>query len=328
MKKIFFFAIATTVFLPTVTFAQQYLVNLPINTQGNFDEYINLLYKMSISIAALLAVVKIIIAGAKYMLSDIVTTKGEAKKDIRGALLGLLLIIGAVIILNTINPALTDGGLNIRKIVVPALNVSPPVQTSVNQSAIDAAAFDDAARTAAANAATGGCNVRTNSETGDFKIITLDMTGCQAGFDPAPYFGAFSIECMGYGGVTALRLGGKLMTCSIAKASVVKSRFGTVAKTKTVWTKTVTFTTSSKVTTSNQTALVAECTDWYGTPKVLNAGTVNEAVTCNQPAVITYSGSQSQYAAGDCNDRVPKGVLYPSSSLKLGLGVDYYCVIR
>ncbi len=81
---------------------------------------------MSISIAALLAVVKIIIAGAKYMLSDIVTTKGEAKKDIRGALLGLLLIIGAVIILNTINPALTDGGLNIKKLEKVSTTINPP----------------------------------------------------------------------------------------------------------------------------------------------------------------------------------------------------------
>ncbi len=126
MKKILFFVITTLIFVPGITFAQRYLVDLPIDTKGSFNEYINLLYKMSISIAALLAVVKIIIAGAKYMLSDIVTTKGEAKKDIRGALLGLLLIIGAVIILNTINPALTDGGLNVKKLEKVSTTINPP----------------------------------------------------------------------------------------------------------------------------------------------------------------------------------------------------------
>ncbi len=125
MKKILFFVITAIIFLPTVTFAQRYLVDLPIDTKGSFDEYINLLYKMSISVAALLAVVKIIIAGAKYMLSDIVTNKSEAKKDIQGALLGLLLIIGAVIILNTINPALRDGGLNIEKLEKVPVTINP-----------------------------------------------------------------------------------------------------------------------------------------------------------------------------------------------------------
>jgi hypothetical protein len=53
-----------------------------------------------------MAVVKIIFAGVKYMLSDLVTSKEAAKKDIRGALIGLLIVLGAVLILNTINPQL------------------------------------------------------------------------------------------------------------------------------------------------------------------------------------------------------------------------------
>lgn len=42
------------------------------------------------------------------MLSDIVTRKEEAKSDIQGALLGLLVILGAFIILNTINTDITN----------------------------------------------------------------------------------------------------------------------------------------------------------------------------------------------------------------------------
>ncbi len=85
------------------------LVGIPgINTQtsASLPGYINALYTAAISIAAFMAVVKIIFAGVKYMLSDIVTTKEDAKKDIRGALIGLLIVLGAVLILNTINPQL------------------------------------------------------------------------------------------------------------------------------------------------------------------------------------------------------------------------------
>jgi hypothetical protein len=64
-------------------------------------------------------VVKIIIAGVKYMFTDIITQKGQAKKDIQGALLGLLIIVSAVIILSVINPDLTKFDPNIGKIEDP-----------------------------------------------------------------------------------------------------------------------------------------------------------------------------------------------------------------
>jgi hypothetical protein len=69
------------------------LVELPRldpNTQST-EQYVNALYLLAITIAALLAVVKIIFGGVKWMLSDVVTDKSAAKKDIRGALLGLLI---------------------------------------------------------------------------------------------------------------------------------------------------------------------------------------------------------------------------------------------
>ncbi len=86
------------------------LVQVPGGTEGSgsFAGYINALYVWSIGIAGLLAVVKIIVAGAKYMTTDIVSTKGDAKKDIQSALLGLLLVAGAVLILTEINPNLLD----------------------------------------------------------------------------------------------------------------------------------------------------------------------------------------------------------------------------
>jgi hypothetical protein len=119
MKYNIIFIIAfICVFAPFTTNAGEFvnLVGIPgLDSNGlpNLNAYINALYRLSISIAALLAVIKIVIAGAKYMLTDIVPAKEEAKKDIQGAIIGLLIVIGAIIILNTINTDLTNLDLTI-----------------------------------------------------------------------------------------------------------------------------------------------------------------------------------------------------------------------
>ena len=114
------------------------LVNIPGNGANGFEQYISFLYGASISIAALLAVVKIIIAGAKYMLSDVITNKGEAIKDIQGAILGLLLILGAVIILEFINPQLIKGNIQFQTIPdSPKINARQSALEASKQQATD-----------------------------------------------------------------------------------------------------------------------------------------------------------------------------------------------
>jgi hypothetical protein len=118
--------------LPATALAQEPAVYKPlVNILGgetpSFDAYINLLYTTSITLAALLAVVKIIIAGAKYMLSDVISNKGEALGEIKGALLGLLLIVGAYLILNVINPQLLTNDLTGTFNKIP---VGTPAKTS------------------------------------------------------------------------------------------------------------------------------------------------------------------------------------------------------
>ena len=113
-----------TIFLPHVASAQT-LVNLP-GGGSDFDSYINSLYVMAISIAALLAVLKIVIAGVKWMTTDVVSTKGDAKNDIRGALLGLVIIIGAVVILEVINPNILEVDVTLRQLETPAPRVPTP----------------------------------------------------------------------------------------------------------------------------------------------------------------------------------------------------------
>ncbi len=118
MKR--FFIITTSVItfcLPILVSAQAVykpLVGIPgVNPSSDFDGYINSLYALSISIAALLAVIKIVIAGVKWMTTDVVTSKGDAKKDIQGALIGLLIVLAAVLILTVINPNLTKVDLTL-----------------------------------------------------------------------------------------------------------------------------------------------------------------------------------------------------------------------
>ncbi len=108
-KSPFLAAGLTILFLPIIASAQKYLVGIPgIDAASlNFNDYINALYALAISVAALLAVIKIIIAGMKYMLSGVVTSKQEAISDIQGAVFGLLIVVLAYAILYFINPKLT-----------------------------------------------------------------------------------------------------------------------------------------------------------------------------------------------------------------------------
>lgn len=102
------------------------------NSPDGLGYYINAIYRLSISLAALLAVVKIVIAGAKYMLDDIVTHKEEAKQDIWGAIMGLLVILGAVLILTTINSDLTNTNLLIDKVVMHDTNTDGTAGTPID----------------------------------------------------------------------------------------------------------------------------------------------------------------------------------------------------
>jgi cytochrome bd-type quinol oxidase subunit 1 len=86
------------------------LVNLPGIQEGStsIPAFINRVYIFTIVIGALLGVVKIALAGAKYSMGDVITNKEEAKKDIMGVLLGLVVLLAPWIVLNTIYPGLLN----------------------------------------------------------------------------------------------------------------------------------------------------------------------------------------------------------------------------
>ena len=110
--KYFYSSLSVLLALPVLVSAADIsylnpLVGIPGYSGGggaSFSSFIELIYGLAITLAALLAVIKIVIAGVKWMLSDVVTDKSDAKKDIQGALLGLIVIISAVLIITIINP--------------------------------------------------------------------------------------------------------------------------------------------------------------------------------------------------------------------------------
>lgn len=104
----------TLFFIPYAVLAQSQvtytpLIGLPNLSSGSgrtLSEYVNAIYLACISIGAVFGVLRIAFAGVKYSLSDIVTDKASAKTDIKGVLLGLLILLTPAIILTTINPDL------------------------------------------------------------------------------------------------------------------------------------------------------------------------------------------------------------------------------
>lgn len=103
---------------------QEYVPLVPIpgvtyGTEVDMETYLNVIYVLAISIAAFIAVIKIVLAGFLYIGSDVITTKEDAKKNIRSAITGLFIILAAVLILRTINPAIVNLP------VLPDLSIGP-----------------------------------------------------------------------------------------------------------------------------------------------------------------------------------------------------------
>lgn len=181
------------------------LIQSSLGSQGGLGGLLNNIYLFAISLAAIFAVIKIILGGVKYMLSDVVTTKESAKKDIKTSLLGLIIIAAAVFILQIINPNLTDFDL---RFVKPTATAGP---TSLS---------------AGGNTAPVGGNVATSypcatlsgpalNQAGTANITTLDANGCN-NTDATAALQAFADDCRrnsnaGYGTSS----GGKVGACAV-----------------------------------------------------------------------------------------------------------------
>ena len=125
MKKIFLLFVVCCVLIVTVpSFAAEtpytLLAPIPLDGAGAGDtqttvasQYIRGVFMLIIGLATGLAVIMIMYGGIKYMSTDAFTGKSEARETIQNAIWGLLLVIGAWLILYTINPKLVNFNLNI-----------------------------------------------------------------------------------------------------------------------------------------------------------------------------------------------------------------------
>lgn len=148
------------------------LVNLPGLDGANrtLPEYINVLFRLAVGIGALIAVVKIIVAGVKYMSSDVVFSKEEAKKDIQNSLLGLLIILSTVVVLQTINRNILN--LDILQRMSPLQSVAEPavvVEPAPTAIFVDVPPNEDLQRMASSSGVTidfsGGLSGSTSGQT-------------------------------------------------------------------------------------------------------------------------------------------------------------------
>jgi len=99
------------VLIPGLALAQDYqpltgIPNVPESGAGVVD-YVNALYLLGIALGGMFAVIKLAFAGLKLATAqDNIGSRQSAKQDIQGALLGLAILLGATLVLQTIYPNL------------------------------------------------------------------------------------------------------------------------------------------------------------------------------------------------------------------------------
>jgi|GEM_PF-5600266 len=88
-----------------------------VDDSTSFATFINSIYRMSIGLGSALAVIVITISGIQYAMSDAFGVKENMKSRITKAIGGLLLLMGAFIFLEYVNPDLTDLRIEDRKLL-------------------------------------------------------------------------------------------------------------------------------------------------------------------------------------------------------------------
>lgn len=97
-------------------------VNPNPGEETTFSRYLVGAYQLFFGIAGILAVIMIIFGGFQYATTDAIGKKEDGRAMIQNAIYGLLLALGAYLILYTINPRLLDFNININR---PSLGIAP-----------------------------------------------------------------------------------------------------------------------------------------------------------------------------------------------------------
>lgn len=100
--------------------AQAYAINyaplsgpLPLlQANPTLPQVLNAIVGWSVGLASILAVIMLAIGGFNYMTSESVFKTGDAKEKISNAVIGLLIVLGAVLVLGYINGGITATSLD------------------------------------------------------------------------------------------------------------------------------------------------------------------------------------------------------------------------
>lgn len=109
--------------------------NLDTGSNATLGSYINSLFFLIISVAAMLAVIKVVIGGFQYMTQTSSTSAtAKARETIRDAIIGLILLLSSYLILSIVNPQI----LSLESLRFSALGPSDTVQGAIQQNRADA----------------------------------------------------------------------------------------------------------------------------------------------------------------------------------------------
>jgi cell wall-associated NlpC family hydrolase len=157
-------------------------------TDTRVADYLKIIFRIGIALAGVLAVLMLVIGGIEYMSSDVITSKESAKGRMTNAILGLILVLGAYAILNTLNPKLLEVNLDLQeqKIDVENADTDTPVgnigQFSADISALGITCPGSGGTAAIANIAQSFNNKVTygygsKGEVGPAGTVKLDCSG-------------------------------------------------------------------------------------------------------------------------------------------------------
>ena len=83
----------------------------------NLGAFVNALFKMTISIGAVIAVAQFVYGGIVYMMTESGAVQmGESKERMQNALLGLVMLLSTYVIFNQINPDLLNLNVNLQQL--------------------------------------------------------------------------------------------------------------------------------------------------------------------------------------------------------------------
>lgn len=165
--NISFAALDTYVTLAPLPYTTKCGGNTGTKCETDLSTYLPGVFKFSIGIAAALAFIMITFGGIEYMTSDAISGKSDGRKRIEEALWGLLFVIGAWAILNTINPQILDFNLTVPRPnltyanmpTVAVISGSDLADDATNRNALEAAGVKTYAGACTGNNTTGCVNL-------------------------------------------------------------------------------------------------------------------------------------------------------------------------